>query len=124
MKKWIIVFIVLFIATTCVAGPSNTIPKKEFIEITEQALDVLDEMEVMLAKSGTTKWQAENLFAKFDIVERKYYRSGKKTTKDQGEIILTMVFAKEAFTNPSAKSYTEGMNKAEEARALFSKYKK
>ncbi|MFA6290192.1 MAG: hypothetical protein WC637_00345 [Victivallales bacterium] len=125
----ILVSIILLFITITIVTAADIIPKNDFIKITEQALDVLDKVEVVFSDSTSLKLDAQKSLKEFDIVMKKYNRYI-KTWPDgnQGQIAWAMIEAELYYKMVLIEGvYGENHKKAEEAieraRSLFLKYK-
>lgn len=132
MKIHFLSFLILLILSTClITYAAEPIPFDDFVKITEEALDALDEIETVFSSSDSTKREAKLAFKKFDTVWKKYKRF--KTTASEStvqfEITFGMWMARMQFETASleglnGKSHNEAIKTTQKARDLFMKYKK
>lgn len=135
MRIRIFLSILILLFSAEISYAKEPIPYKEFIVITEQALDALDEIEVAFDSSDTTKKEANLSLKKLSAVLKKYdrYVQGKWPESKQGEIVMYISMANFAYKiailagDVDSDSFGEQKRKAEDAalnaRTLFMKYK-
>lgn len=136
MRVKIFLFILISLLLVGISEAKEPIPFKEFITITEQALDALDEIEVAFDSSDTTKKEANASLKKLSAILKKYdrYVPGKWPDSKQGEIVMYISMANFTYKivilagDVDSTSFDEEKKKAEEAalnaRKLFMKYKR
>jgi hypothetical protein len=129
MKKiYIMIFAILLLITT-LATASDIIAKSDFIRITDQVIDVLDEIEIVFSDSNSSKYEAEKVLKKFDIVMKKYDRYVKNWPNGiQLQIVWAMTKAKLCYKMAliegfRGQNHEDAEKSAEEARSMFMKYK-
>lgn len=144
IRVFLIFFAVLLLLPVATVQSAEPVPFKEFVSITENVLDALDEVEVVFSNHGYTKANANMAFKKLDIAMLKYRRyitNWRKSSGKQAAIIKAIANAHVSYltvnTEEELKEYgkankNEGVygkthKRAElyvqEARELFMKYK-
>ncbi len=135
------VFLLLPVATVQSAEP---VPFKEFISITENVLDALDEIEVVFSSHAFAKTEVNMAFKKLDLAMlkyRRYVQDWRKTPGKQAAIIKAIANAHVSYLTVNAEEALKEYGKAQknegvygkthkraeryvqEARELFMKYK-
>lgn len=126
-----IIFCLTGVLLTGISHAEEPIPYKDFIAITEQALDVLDEVEAVFGRSDITKMEARTVLNRFSAALKKYkrYIPGRWPSGEQSEI--TKQFSMAEFIcsisltagSFSYEDRTKLAGYAQKARELFIKYK-
>jgi hypothetical protein len=116
---------------------NDPIPREEFIKITEEIINIIDQLESIFASFQPKVFEVRPLVQKLDAAQKKYKRYGDSLPEDnvQGKIakaILTANFYYEimlfsgSYSSPSGDKdyYSESKRAAKEVRELFSSYLK
>lgn len=123
----------IFISVVFLASPvmaAEPVPFKDFISITENVLDALDEVETVFSSADSMKIEAKIAFKKFDISMKKYDRHIKAWPEcKQGMIAWKMESARLLYDialleGAHGKSNVDADKAVQEARDLFAEYKK
>lgn len=130
IKIFLSLFILLF--SIGISHAKEPIPYKEFVVITEQALDALDEVESVFGRFDTTKIEARASLKKLTAALKKYdrYVKGRWPDGKQSEIVYQLSIAEFIYSVSLTvgKFDDEDKTKAEEAaqktRELFMQYKR
>jgi len=73
------------------------IPRSEFIKMTENALDKMDELQSLL-ENGTSKMEARRAMSQLDAAMKKYDRYSGRETKEQAQIFINLMMAHYGFS--------------------------
>lgn len=108
---------------------NDPIPKQEFIKITEEILNVLDEVDSAFSSSETKTFEAKALLKKLDTVQKKYDRYVESWPKDniQSQIVWAirkawMEFDMTLISGLYSQVHQEAKESAKKARELFGNY--
>ena len=147
MKKVILMLLVCSVLLPITPVHSDEpIPSKEFVLITENVLDALDEIEVVLSSYHSTKYELKMAFKKLDIALMKYRRYVEdwrklKYKSKQSSIVSTISTAHCCYRTTEVelelkelgkakknegrhgKTHERARRYAQEARELLTKYK-
>jgi len=147
MKRFfLILFAIVLLLPVATVQSSEPVPFKEFVTITEKVLDALDEIEVVFSNSKFMKAEVNMAFKKLDIEMlkyRRYVQDWRKSPGKQAVIIKAIATAHISYLTTEAeeeykeyggkaqknkgiygKSHKDAKLAAQEARALFIKYKR
>jgi chromosome segregation ATPase len=109
----------------------DSVPRSEFIKYTEEALNALDEVEVVFSSSESSKYEAEKALKSLDIAIKKYERfdglDWGKTNENKiaWEITYSSLnYNRVLLEGLYGSSHEEAKKLAQGARSLFQEYKK
>lgn len=126
----------LILCTSLITYAAEPVPFDDFVKITEQALDALDEIETVCSSGHSTKKEAMSAFKKFDTVMKKYDRYTDTTSwpgSVQMNIWIKLTSARLSWQivlqditfheRLDVKSRDEAMQITQEVRDKFMEYK-
>jgi hypothetical protein len=94
-------FVSLFLILSLIASPSvwaqRTIPRSDFIKMTETALDRMDDIQSLL-ENGTSKMEANRAKSQLDAAMKKFDRYKSNGSKEQEAILLNLSKAHYGFS--------------------------
>lgn len=127
MIRQLVVFsLALILLSNYQAFGAEPIPFKDFVNITEKAMDALDNVETVYTNPNSIQLDGTRAINNFKTIMKKYDRYVTEWPKDskQGTIVREMESAVTFFGEGVVETQEWGADAARQARQSFKEYKK